>query len=1165
MKHKKILTSLAVLVATAATLAVITPKDFRVKRAAGRATVATAHPNLAKAWGQLPLSFEVNQGQTDAQVKYLSHGAGYGVFLTKDAAVLSLMAPKGETAKGEQPGRGGALAGRQMDTTAGRLRRAGANSGAEVKGLEKLPGHVNYFIGNVASKWHTGVPTYAKVEYAGVYPGVDLVFHGNQKQLEYDFDVAAGADATKIALDIDGAQKVRIAADGTAVVETRLGEVVLHQPVSYQMIAGQRKMVASSYEMRGAKELVIHLGAYDASEALVIDPTLTYSTYIGGSQEDNIYAVAADTNGNAYVAGLSNSTNYPIVNGIISGNPSGGATTAGVVSEINAAGSALVFSTYLGGSGNGFGGLGNGDAAYGIAVDAAGNVYVTGGTVSTNFPVTSSGFQQSLGSFSSSLASENAFLSVLSAGGITLSYSTYIGGSVSDLGTGVDVDGSGNAYVVGGSFSPDFPVTGNAFQTFSPSSLESSGFLTKVATTQFGSASLVYSTYIGGSSNSTSTLNPYNYAFSDAAFGVAADGAGNAYITGQTTSSDFPVSTSGAFQAAYGGGNADAFVIELNTVTGGADLSVYSTYLGGNLAESGSQVKVDAVGDAYVVGTTNSPNFPTLNPAQAALGGISDAFVTELKTGGWTLDYSTYLGGTGGDYGLGIAIDSNGQAYVGGSTFSSNFPVTSDALQSTNKALGHGQTNGFLTIAPAGGGSAFVYSTYFGGSGASGSFNAGDSITGVAVDSSTNIYIGGTTASSDFMTLNPEQPTLAGLDDGFISKFSNTGGGTIMLAPSTLDFGTVTQGSSSAPMSVTLTNNSGATLTVTAIPFSGANATDFSETDTCVGTPVANGGTCTINVVFTPSTTAPESATMGVTSSPSTTATVALSGVGTGGTTTVTVSPLTLTFPNTPINTGSAAMNVTLTNTGTVALSVSGVTFSGTNASDYTQSNACTNIAAGSTCMIAVIFTPHQSGASTASMSIADNAADSPQAVALAGTGTDFSAPTLSPATLTLTAGSSGMFTATVVPTTGFVGAVTFTCTGVPTLSTCTSGTPVVNPDGSTTATLSITTTARGFAPPMGPQDRPTGGLPGAVLPAMLTLLLAGAAYGMKRKAMPALASNRVRTLGLIAALALFGGMAACSSSSTSNNGTPAGTYPLMVTATSGNVSHSSTFTLIVQ
>jgi hypothetical protein len=1159
MRKRKILAVFGMLAATAAALMVPSSRNSRfTQRATKKAGAAGVQANLARTWGHLPLIFEQNKGQMDGEVKFLSRGSGYGIFFTHDAAVFSLMAPKAEPKTSARRGPLDARTAREFDTTAVSLKLAGANPAARVKGLGQLPGRANYFIGSDPSKWHSSVPTFAKVEYAGVYPGVDVVYHGNQKQLEYDFDVAAGANASRIELKIEGAEQVSINAQGEAVMKTRLGDVVLQQPMSYQEIAGRRKPVASSYELRGGHMLGIRLGAFDASKELVIDPTLTYSTYLGGSNEDDLFAVAADSSGNAYVAGQTFSTNFPIVDGYESTNPTGGVVSVGFVSEVNATGSALVFSTYLGGSGSSLGG----DAAYGIAVDASGNVYVTGGTVSNNFPVTPNAYQMQLGS--SGTATENAFLSVFSPAGLSLTYSTYLGGSFTDAGVGVAVDNSGDAYVAGLAFSSNFPVTSNAFQ-LTLNSGTSNGFLSKISTTSFGVASLAYSTYIGGSSNNTNSVNVLNSALSDAAFGVAIDGSGDAYVTGQTTSIDFPVSSSGAFQPAYGGGNADGFVIELNTVTAGAGLSIYSTYLGGSQTDTGGQVAVDSAGNAYVVGTTSSSNFPTLDAPQNTLGGQYDAFIAELKTGGTSLAYSTFAGGSGGDYGLGIAVDGSGQAYITGATYSSNYPVTSGAFQSTNNALGLGQTNAFVTIAPANGGSSFVYSTYFGGSGTSGAAFKGDSGYGIAVDSSNNIYLGGIAASSNFPTMNPLQNSLAGQDDGFVAKFANTSEGLVTLTPSTLNFGTVNQGSSSPPMIVTLTNNSGSTLTVTAILFSGANASDFTQTNTCVGIPVANGGACTITVVFTPSTTSSEVATLGVTSTPATTSTVALSGVGTEGVTTVTFAPASLTFLATPLNSASSPMNVTLTNTGTAALSVSGVTFTGTNASDYTQSNTCTNIAPEGACTIAVVFTPHQSGTSMASMSIADNATNSPQAVTLAGTGTDFSAPVLTPSSLSVSPGGSGTFTATVTAIDGFAGIIGFACTGAPTLATCTVGTPVVT-NGTTTATITFTTTAESSSPSRVPQGTPSGRMPGALIPALFAMLIVGTAFVMKTKAVPALAESRLRALGLIAALALFAGLAACSSSSSSSsNGTPAGTYLLSLTATSGTLSHSSTFTLTVQ
>ena len=431
------------------------------------------------------------------------------------------------------------------------MKLVGANPAPQLTGSDELPGKSNYFIGNDPAKWRTNVPNYAKVKYADVYPGIDLAYYGNQRQLEYDFVVSPGADPQSIRLAFDGDEKQRIDDHGDLALEAKGGEIRMHRPVVFQQIDGSRRNIAANFVLRSGREVGFEIARYDATKPLIIDPVLSYSTYLGGSSGDLGYGIAVDSSGNAYVTGGTTSVDFPTANAFQSAL--GGPSIVGhaFVTKLNAAGSAVVYSTYLGGSGGEFG--------YGIAVDSSGNAYVTGSTESTNFP-TANAFQ------AAKRGSGNAFLTKLNPAGSALVYSTYLGGTNFDAGRGIAVDSSGSAYVTGFTASPDFP-TANAFQAAYGGYL-SNAFVTKFNAT--GSA-LLYSTYLGGNRGGD---------YGDWGIGIAVDSSGNAYLTGYASSPDFPIVN--AFQTANnccdGEYTGDAFVTKLNP--GGS--AVYSTHLGGS-------------------------------------------------------------------------------------------------------------------------------------------------------------------------------------------------------------------------------------------------------------------------------------------------------------------------------------------------------------------------------------------------------------------------------------------------------------------------------------------------------------------------------------------------------------------------------------------------------
>ncbi len=530
-------------------------------------------------------------------------------------------------------------------------------------------GTANYFIGNDPKKWYSNVPTYAKVKYTGVYPGVDLIFYGNQQHLEYDFVVAPRADTTAIRLHFAGIRKLKLNKKGDLEVIAKNGEITFHKPVVYKMDHGQRRPVAGRFTLLANNSVGFMFRSYDHNSELIIDPTLEYSTYLGGSGYDYGASIAVDAAGDAYVTGQTSSTDFPVTSGAFQkvNNAAAKGGYNAFITKLNPAGTGLVYSTYLGGSGQDYG--------EGITVDSAGNAYVTGQTYSTDFPVTSDAFQRA----NHSTNGGNAFVAKLNPAGTALVYSTYLGGDGNsegsgDNGHGIAVDTSGDAYVTGAASSTDFPVTSGAFQKVNNAAANegSNTFITKL---NLAGTALIYSTYLGGSRG-------------DGGIGIAVDTSGDAYVTGASSSTDFPV-TSGAFQKAN---NAtakfpyNAFITKLNPA--GTAL-IYSTYLGGSDEDYGIGIAGDTAGNAHVTGIAFSTDFPVTPGAfqkvnhTAAQNGFN-AFITKLDPAGTALIYSTYLGGSSLDDGASIAVDTTGNAYVTGITFSTDFPVTPGAFQVKN-------------------------------------------------------------------------------------------------------------------------------------------------------------------------------------------------------------------------------------------------------------------------------------------------------------------------------------------------------------------------------------------------------------------------------------------------------------------------------------------------
>src|SRR6266513_84438 len=613
---------------------------------------AFAETRVSQSYGKLPLHFEANQGQTHQEVRFLARGAGYSLYLTAGEAVLVLTKPNPDAKRDlrSTPERLGTQA--RGTPVVVRMSLVGAAPKPRVSGLDELPGKANYLIGKPA-KWRTNVPTYAKVHYRAVYPGIDLVYYGNQRQLEYDFVVSPGADPGRIVLGFQGAERLEINAEGELVLHAAGGAIRQRVPVIYQEIDGVRTKIEGRYVLKDAHRVGFQVAAHDPSRPLVIDPTLVYSTYLGGSSGEHGAGIAVDAAGAAYVTGTTGSTDFPTTPGAIQTTYGGGGSYPfhegdAFVTKLNAAGTALVYSTYLGGSSR--------DVASGIAVDAAGAAYVTGYTASTDFTAGCTApctvLNGSLGGF------RDAFVTKINAAGAALVYSTYLGGSGSEDGDGIAVDTAGAAYVTGWTNSPDLTASCTAPCTVLNGTFGgwSDAFVTKI---NAAGTALVYSTYLGGSGF-------------DGASGIAVDAAGAAYVTGLTTSTDFTAGCTAPCTVLNGslGGFEDAFVTKLNPA--GTAL-VYSTYLG--VGTSGDGIAVDAAGAAYVAGQTGDFTAGCTAPCTVlgTYGGFGDAFVTKINAAGTALVYFTYLGGSSVDAGGPIAVDAAGAAYVTGTTWSTDF------------------------------------------------------------------------------------------------------------------------------------------------------------------------------------------------------------------------------------------------------------------------------------------------------------------------------------------------------------------------------------------------------------------------------------------------------------------------------------------------------------
>ena len=717
-----------------------------------------ARAHAMETYAKLPLSFEANRGQTDVAVKFLARGEGYTLFLTSNEAVLALRSPsqRSQVKSVAQRSWFNSLGSTMQDSSADAgkpavllMRVVGANRTAKISGLEELPGKSNYFIGNNPKNWRTAIPHYARVRYQNVYSGVDLVYYGKQGRLEYDFVVAPGGESKAISLAFVEAGRdshippLRIDRSGDLIVRLGGGEARFHKPTAYQLTsdygqpttdAGSRHFIEARYVLKSKGQIGIRLAPYDASKALVIDPVLTYSSRLGGGGDDEGHAITVDSLGNAYVTGVTASVDFPQVNPIPGAcvGTCGSSFSEAFVTKINAAGNALVYSSYMGGSAF--------DEGFGIALDTSNNVYVTGLTQSADFPRVNQIAAACVGTCGSGSGTFDVFVTKINAAGNALVYSSLVGGSNNDEASGIAVDGSGNAYLTGNTNSADFPqvnpIPGACQGSCGTGSFPTEGFVTKVSA---AGTALVYSSYLGGSAV-------------DQAFGIAVDGSANAYVVGFTQSADFPRVNQipGACLGTCGSGtNSDGFVTKINAA---GNALTYSSLFGGSNNDEGQGIALDNSGNAYLTGSTASTDFPLAGKIPRACKGTcgngnGDAFVTKINTAGNALVYCSFIGGSRDDEGRGVAVDGSGNAYVTGFTESANFPQVKPISGACVGTCGSGFPQDAFVIKINSAGGAVVYSSFIGGSNTDEAF-------GIAVDVSGIAYLTGVTASPDFPTVN---------------------------------------------------------------------------------------------------------------------------------------------------------------------------------------------------------------------------------------------------------------------------------------------------------------------------------------------------------------------------------------------------------------------------
>ena len=655
-----------------------------------------AAERLLSAYAQLPIAFVENRGQTDARVRYYARGNGFAFYLTTNEVKLALAKKGAASPLGLS------------------LRFVGGNGSPAIEGAGPA-GEVNYFHGNDPSSWRTRIPQYQEVIYRQVWRGIDLRLREQAGVLKYEFHLQPGASPSDIRLAYDGASRLAIDRSGALLIDTPQGTLRDSAPVAYQMVNGGRVPVDTRYALHGlgqSARLGFEVGdTYDRGRDLVIDPGIQFTTFLGGASHEIGAGIVVDASGNAYITGTTQSPDFPTTAGAFDRTGAAQNFAEAFITKLNATGTALIYSTFIGGSNMEFGRR--------IAIDASGSAYITGQTKSSNFPVTGNAFSRALHIPANCprCATDNTdgFVTKLNAAGNALVYSTYLGGTEYDSPRGIAVDPGGNAYIAGETLSADFPTTTGAFSRTYRGNYDI--FVTKLNAT--GSA-LGYSTFVGG----TQVDNGER---------VAVDASGSAYVMGFSSSLDFPT-TAGAFDTTNNGG----FDVTLTKLNASGSALVYSTYLGGQGSDSGGGLTVNDAGEAYVAGGTGSLDYPTTAGALHTTPDGSDNFVTKVNAAGSALVYSAVFGGTASEGANGVALDTSGNTWIAGITSSTDYPTTANAFDRSS----NGVADAFVSeLNPAG--SALLYSTLLGGSQSDGADDVG-------VDGVGDVYVTGHTYSMDF-------------------------------------------------------------------------------------------------------------------------------------------------------------------------------------------------------------------------------------------------------------------------------------------------------------------------------------------------------------------------------------------------------------------------------